>query len=834
MPISSSDLPVMSLVALLTFAAASLSAGAAPVRLGADCRLEDDPHEYYSRFVTFRPAEGATVHLNPPRFSWPYVPGVFPDENGAYPVNQLFTLQIANRPQFDKPNVEIKDTPLNFYNAIPVLRGADKWYWRVGYNIGTEREQWSEVLSFTIAADAAEWDRSALADPAKHLHGHPRILWNAESWPKIKGLQDTDPVSREVAQSAIRAADRDLQAGWYRNFPKDDKEPASYMQMCKGLVRLAFAHLLTDDPKYLGFKERLLRMASWPKGGYASPEGAGATDKWESHLTEYFGLLYDWFYDEWTPEERATIKNSLEWRMDHTVHSFAWQRNAGKAMNLRSLAVLCRSHDYENIMVTTTGALAIADESDMGREALELGLHYLIGITNGFGPDEGWHEGPGYGNGKMKWLMATAICCDTALPPLDFGKNPALAEYGDFFSRITPVGTEHCSFGNRAINERDWAGARATNFRRLAYLIGDGRFLKNHYETRTRLYGDTERGYSPYNPWTEYVLPYHYERPEGRLETEYSKLFKIAGWVTVNSHAPSSYEDWPDSVGMCFHCRPRGNYSHAFPSDNAFDIWAHGETIAHGGGTTANRDPYPDVSMSHNTVLVDGNGQSQDRIANRLKQVGKISAYKEGDGYVYFAGDASQAYQSVPYLDRFIRHVLYMRQRYFVMLDDLGVAGDHEPSTFQWLYHVYPEVPFEIDGERGAFSYAIGKTNVIVQHVAHVGDLQLTDREGLDGLVNPLTGEDYRKNWTNPAKKPGGREPPLFAHNVWAANRTPAHDHSFLAVIFPYRDGETPPTITRLDDLTVRVAYGKQQDTISFDANSGHKPDVVVDFEAMR
>lgn len=831
MPNTSHLLPLTSIIALIAVLAGGLSASAAPVRLGADCRLEDDPHEYYSRFVSFRPADAATVNLNPPRFSWPYVPGIFPGENGAYPVNQRFTLQIANRPHFHEPVVEVQDTPFNFYNALPVLRGSEKWYWRVGYNVATDREEWSEVLSFNIAPDATEWDRSALADPARHLRGHPRILWNAESWPEIKRLQDTDPVSREVAAKAIQAADRDLGAGWYKNFPKDDKQQLNYMQMCKGLVRLGFAYLLTDDPKYLGFKERLLRMASWPKGGYASPEGAGATDKWESHLTEYFGLLYDWFYDEWTPKERATIKNSLEWRMDHTIHSFAWQRKGGTVMSHGSLATICRSHDYENIMVTTTGALAIADESDVAREALELGLHYLIGITNGFGADEGWNEGPGYGNGKMKWLMATAICCDTALP-LDFGKNPALAAYGDFFARITPVGTRHCSFGNRAINERDWAGARATNFRRLAYLIGDGRLLKNHIETRERLYGD-EGDYSPFNPWTEYVLPYHYQRPPERLETEYSKLFKIAGWVTVNSQPPSSYADWPHSVGMTFHCRPRGNYSHAFPSENAFDIWAYGETIAHGGGTTANRDPYPDQSMSHNTVLVDGMGQWQDREANRLKQVGKISAYKEGPGYVYFAGDASNAYQRTPHLKRFIRHVLYMRERYFVIFDDLAVARDHEPSTFQWLYHVYPETPLALDDERGTFSYQVGKTHVTVQHVAHVEGLELRDREGLDGLVNPLTGEDYRDRWLNPAK-PRRDKPPLFAHNIWVTNRTPAHDFSFLAVIFPYPEGTTPPTIARLDDLTVRVAYGKQQDTVSFDVKSRHQPDIIVDYAAMR
>ncbi|MHC4484684.1 MAG: hypothetical protein ACYS4T_05675 [Planctomycetota bacterium] len=38
------------------------------------CKLPDNAREYYARFVKFRPPDGMTVHLNPPRFSWAYVP----------------------------------------------------------------------------------------------------------------------------------------------------------------------------------------------------------------------------------------------------------------------------------------------------------------------------------------------------------------------------------------------------------------------------------------------------------------------------------------------------------------------------------------------------------------------------------------------------------------------------------------------------------------------------------------------------------------------------------------------------------------------------------------
>jgi len=66
------------------------------------------------------------------------------------------------------------------------------------------------------------------------------------------------------------------------------------MQMGRDLTYVAFAYRFTPpvedgtgftgEARYAGVKDHLLTMASWPKGGYASPEGAGAVDKWETHL----------------------------------------------------------------------------------------------------------------------------------------------------------------------------------------------------------------------------------------------------------------------------------------------------------------------------------------------------------------------------------------------------------------------------------------------------------------------------------------------------------------------------------------------------------------------
>ncbi|MFC1716768.1 DUF4962 domain-containing protein [Candidatus Poribacteria bacterium] len=800
-----------------------------PELINSSCKLPDDPREYHARFVKFRPPDGMTVHLNPPRFSWPYVPGLFP-ENGGYPAQQRFTFQVSKTEDFANPEVNVKDTPFNFYNTIPPLSSSGKWYWRIGYNIGTPKEKWSEALAFNIAPDAVVWDRSALADPGKFLKGHPRLCFNDENWEQIKALKDTNDECREIYESAIRIAESTLKKEWWDNFPKDDKKLGGYMAIGRDLTYVALAYRFTRDPRYAGFKERLLTMAAWPKGGYSSPEGAGAQDKWETHLTEYFGLMLDWLWDDFTESQRKVVIDSLNWRIEHTINSFAWHRKNGKRMGIGSVATLCSSHPFENLMTTIPGCIAIYEHSEVARLGLNLGINYLIGVTNGFGMDEGWNEGLGYGNGKMKWLMDAVSYCNTTFPDLHLEKNPLLADLGDFFCRVTPVGMQHGSWGNRGFNYKDWTAGRMCNMRRLAYIVGDGRFLTNFYNSQEAL-GRSDSSAFTFHHWIEYVLPFYYERPEQKLEDEYTKLFKIAGWVTASSQAPSSYEAYKDSVGITFHSRPAGGYSHAFWSDNSFDIYAYGEVIAHGGGSTMNRDRHANDSMSHNTVLVDGIGQYQDRVY-RQKRAGHISAFKKGEDYVYWVGDATNAYQKVPYLKRFLRHVLFVKDRYFVIFDDLAVSKDH-PSKFQWLYHFYPETDLNFDSEAFQFDYQIGKTRVKMAHIAGIEDLDFEDRGGMDGLVNPVTGMDYSEQWKQAGERKN-RKLPVFAHNLWISNGAPVSEHQFMAVVFPYRDGEPEPKVTRLDDLTVRVEYPDGSDTISFDRNSTHQPNIVVDYKAVR
>lgn len=1080
-------------------------ADGAPARIGSEAVVPENPRSHYSRYVNWRPADGEAARLNPPRMSWPYWPD-WPNEWGD--ASHIFRLQISSKPDCSEPVVDVS-CAFNFYNTLPALEGTEKWYWRVGYDVGTKRGKWSQTRSFTIARDVVIWDRSALAKPKLAEQGHPRILFGKVGMAEARRLAHSDSGSRAALDLMRRQADDILRRGWWRDFPKTDRgaEPKQeFYKIARDLVRVCFVWRMTGDGKYAGVKERAVTWASYPPGGRASPEGLGGDGNEDATQgNEFLALLFDWLYTDLTDDERRVMIESLEWRVSHIMNRFAWRRSSGagkgpmvrltfrsnakpvafeaesfelagearvvengkasagklvelatskaaitkslrleagsyvirvnghgpasnqdafyvaiddgkpkrlfingwgdvsttvklgaagrhairiladpneagfmvdrlsitphgdQRLHLRrsvkwceltwrvpvpklassvavelfnyyapgevwwdaigvtkapngesllknsdfsqlagdrpsawrayaygtkgelefhpqggrggtgavaiicddssergswgqtvpvkgvdtlyvsgryrtvgagsvppvrahSLSGCCSSHQFESSMDTAVCGLALYEHSEIGREWFDLMLNYLIGVTNGFGFDEAWNEGAGYGTSKFKWLMNATMYFDTALPELNLGCNPYYRRIGDWFCRVIPVGMDHHAWGNQRNSSR---GNHIATFRKLAYLTGEGRFLLNWQQ-----YGGRE--ISKWRPWIEYVLPAHYERPKPEPEKEFVQLFGTAGWAMAATGPPSLRSTYEKGAGLIFQCRPRGGYSHSFNSDGSFQLHAYGQMLNHGGGSSANKDAYAYHTMSHSTILVDGLGQAQPTRGMLCPTYGRIVGFERGKDYVYFAGDVTRCYpkqpgryrrwslplgdvyeqRALPHLARYIRHILFVRGKYFVVYDDLACS---KPATYTWLYHIRPEKPFTLHAPELAIDYGVGDVKVRLQHIAQVDKLKLDNRQGMDAFVNPFTGEDYRR-WR--------KDDILCAHNLWISNAEPAREWRFLAVIYPAPPDEAIPPIERVDDVTVRV----EGDVVCFDAKSPAASDAgyVVDVEAFR
>ena len=282
--------------------------------------------------------------------------------------------------------------------------------------------RWSKARKFTIAADAKEWDRSQMLDRNRWSRTHPRLYWNETTWDAVLRRSETDPLGQQGRKRILEAAEQFVKSNAWDNFPQNDGDRSkNYMALTKGVLLTALAHKITGDGKFDGHKERMLLIASWEKGrGHSSPEALHPNrNKWSTHLNGLLVLYYDWFYHDLKLIERGVFRNSLMWRLEHTLWNFVFTQNRGTKINGKNLGIRGASHTYEALMVSLPGIICIWDEVPDAEVGLEWALNYLAGVTTPYGKLEAHSQGVGYANGKSTWMVDAVWAVRTALPQVE-------------------------------------------------------------------------------------------------------------------------------------------------------------------------------------------------------------------------------------------------------------------------------------------------------------------------------------------------------------------------------------------------------------------------------
>ena len=788
----------------------------------------------YPHFTTFRPANAATCDVNPPRFSWPYVPHVLTEGKDVKRQDSVF--QLSSTGDFVSPGIEVK-TPYNFYNAFePLAPGT--WHWRVGYWVGSEREQWSEVRTFTIADNTPQWDRTSITQAVEQLSSmsHPRMAPADGDWAGFRERLERDDRLSDWLSNALEEADAIVRSAWWNDFPETDQpgetkyRGVDFAEMSRGIALTSFLYRLTCREAFARAKELALRVAEFPKGGLTSPEYHGGDIKLTTQNTEFLALAYDWWYEKLDLRERMKLLNAIRWRLEATyLKKASWA--AGSYINYRGVSVFSGSHAYENFMWSLPSVLLTAGDLPLANELAPLCLHYLTGVTAAHGPEEGWNEGYSYGTHKGGTMLGATMATALLLPGLDIGKNPLYEGLGDWYAHLTPLGISRVPFGNYGDEIESKRPRQRENFRYLAWLTGEGRFV--HYEDVLA----RERGNTPSSrPWLDLLGATTFTNSKPIEPTGGFMLFPEAGWVMANPHRLFSREAFKSATGMIFQCRPRGGYSHSFRAENDYVWYAHGATLSAGGGSTIFRDPHAHGSISHNVILINGEGQEWDYHDPSYPFVGRLLAYHEGDGYTHWVGDATHAYQTIPDLLRCHRHVVFVDESWFVVFDDIAMRPNTESAQFSWLYQIKPAVSVEIGGGAGVFRYTVDGVNAAVHLACPDARVGLLDVQGRDTFVNQITGEDLYDAAAAGVANKGTRklvEDHWMGHTLWLTNQTPQREWTVMAVLTAWPEEEPPPKVELLGERTVSVTLpnGRAR-TVSFDP--GADAGVTIDLEAVR
>jgi hypothetical protein len=477
--------------------------------------------------------------------------------------------------------------------------------------------------------------------------------------------------------------------------PPGPQERRSQNVVALAIAGASFAYAIEQDPKYLrAAKAWTLAAIDYEPWGYTFNKPN--TDLAAGHLLYGIGWAYDLLYREWTADERARIRHSLE-------------RHAGLVYDAFSPKPTRRHSFTQNHNFIPTAGLAVTALALMGESAdapkwaaLARAHHNRAGLL--LSPDGYYYEGIEYWIFSAPWLVHF-------LDAWEHSTGESLWDRGQFRNwkysiahSIMPDGQMVFDFGDiwqgpltRAKQGEDYAreypaGTLKSNFN-LLYRVA-ARFQDRQTQAvaaRLAAFGHTNQEEWWTLLWRDPALA-----PAPMSEIPLSHHFEDSG---VFFHRTS----WnADATAFAFKAGPPEGHrttrlvstvpewqlssGHAHPDAGSFIIWAGGRYLT--GDTGYAGQPQ---ARHHNTITVGGVGQgnegehdvwpSMDQAALDRIRITRATADATG---VRVEADAAGAYPAAAGLVRFHRTFTFDGKATFAIEDAIETSP---PKTVEWFLH---------------------------------------------------------------------------------------------------------------------------------------------------
>ncbi len=733
----------------------------------------------------YRPADGATVPLNPPSLSWVH-------ERAA----AGYLIEWAGNPRFEN-STSVDGVPWSVYTHHTALEPGRYW-WR--YRIRTQDgglSPWSRARSFTVPPDATVFPQPTLEELRRRIPaGHPRLFLRAEdlprlrdwargggrpAWERLLARADQLVTAEPTPEPAVRASASDpaTRQYWWSN----------RMQTIRALQEaeiLSFAWLLTAERKYGEAARRFtLRLAGWDPDG---PTAFSLNCEAAKPMLHRLARAYDWAWDLFSDEERARIRAVLLRRALDAWNSGEVRQGAGHLNQPYS------SHGNRTWHKLAENAIATLGETPESDRFLEYAVtKFFAAYPVWSDEDGGWHEGLSYFAGYMSKAAWWLDIAQSALG-IDGFKKPFFKNFGDYAVYSAPPGSPDLGFGD------------------LAYRPPSAGWAFMHYFVR--------RTGNPHWAWWleawripadtgEPVLDFLWSSappvaPAPPSGLPPSKVFRGTGVAVLNTDLLGA-----GNVQVRFKSSPRGTWSHGLEPHNSFTLNAYGLPLL----VNCNyRDLYGSpfhrgwvwTTRAHNAVLVDGRGQKP-RSADPF---GRIVAFELGDGLDFVAGDATPAYEGL--VTRARRYVVFVKPDVIAIADELASEA---PRTFQYLLHA--QAPFQVDEAAQRAVLDRGRAGVAVDYVA-ARPLRIRQWTGYD----PEPDHEYLKSAGNPPI------PPQW--HLEAATQAPEPRAFTLTLLRVFRDGRPPAGAPQIERdaswlrVKVQTAAGEEV-SLGFDLSGSRE-----------
>ncbi len=250
---------------------------------------------------------------------------------------------------------------------------------------------------------------------------HPRLLLDDSGFDGLRKKIAADPVLQKWDSELQRQADRCLEEKLPQHVMPDGLRLLSTSRdMLHHSYTLALAYRLHGDRKYF---DRLWQdMETVTKFPDFNPRHFLDT----AEMTHALAIAYDWLYDEWSPEQRKTIRFAMV-RMGLQAGMKVYNSRGGFPTFVHNWNQVCNGG-------MTVGALAIGDEEpELCGQILHRAVSSVQLAMRSYAPDGGWGEGPGYWDYATRYNVTMIACLESALGS-SFGLDtfPGFSETGLF------------------------------------------------------------------------------------------------------------------------------------------------------------------------------------------------------------------------------------------------------------------------------------------------------------------------------------------------------------------------------------------------------------------
>ncbi len=551
---------------------------------------------------------------------------------------------------------------------------------------------------------------------------HPRIYIDAA---RVDALREAIKTTHAPLWEEVRAlADRYVKSGppAYR---EDDGFSGAEQLWQRGVGNampyMAMAYALTGEDTYLdGARAWAIASCSYKTWGLGRIDGM---DLATGHQLLGLALVYDWCYDGLGEDARTTIRETLTRRAGAMFEAAA----TGQAWWRRSYM---QNHLWVDVCGMSAAGFALFDEVENADRWIGLPREKFRKSMAALGDDGASHEGVGYWQYGAEYLLKFMFLARQLLGE-DMFDHPwwrntaAYWQYlslprGSWTSRNVLVDIADCPRGN-------WYGPDHI-LRALAAEYADP------YAQWSALQVDEANVDAASARWLGLI--WYDPRVKPRPPTDLPTLRHFADMGLVSART-----GWQgDEALVVFKCGPHIGHQaidaftydpgggHVHPDVNHFLVFGCGEWLIRDDGYRSK------WTGQHNTLLIDGKGQFgegkqwfQGAEMLKAKAHPRVTTAVSTPLLDHIAGDGTEAYPSDLGLQRFQRHLLFLKPNTLLVLDDIDVDQSRD---LELRFHPEQQELTQVDG---AFIAQSERCKLRIEPLA---------RDGATASAEALTGED--------------------------------------------------------------------------------------------